>query len=185
MCYTSMHHMYVFIKCMFILSKERILHIMPDFFFFIQTLLKVLYFLAQHVVHLQLLLHDILQLLHVRIHIENNIAHSLHLGYQLTLLRQQLSVLFDSSHVSSEYLLLLLENIAYFLGKSHVLLTHIIVFESCLHDVDVFLHFSFILVYLMELLLYVLLHLSLFLKTVLATILRVFSLLPSTTVNHR
>jgi hypothetical protein len=99
----------------------------PNLLLFGQTLLEVLNFLAEQVVHLQLFLYYCLQFFDVGVNIKVDIPYALDLRNQFTLLGEQLSVFFDSRHVSGEYLFLLFQNVGYFLLEGEVLFAHIVV----------------------------------------------------------
>ena len=112
---------------------------------------------GQQIVHLQLLLHHILQLLHVGIHIKVHIPYSLHLRYQFTLLGQQLGILLDSSHMGCKNFFLLLEDVGHLLLESKVLLTPVVVLECRLYNIDVL--FSLLLINAIHLGVHLIFHL--------------------------
>jgi hypothetical protein len=118
---------------------ESILDVVTKLLFLVQALLEMVYLLGQEVVHLELLLHHILQFVNIRVNIEVHVPHTLNLGYQLTLLSQQLGVLFDGSHVSGKDLLLLFKNVRDLFLECKILFTDVVIFEGRLHDIDVFL----------------------------------------------
>ena len=57
---------------------EGILDVMSDLLLFAEAFLEVFYLLAEQVVHLELLLHHVLQLLDIRVHVKVDVSHTLY-----------------------------------------------------------------------------------------------------------
>jgi hypothetical protein len=110
---------------------------MADLLLLTQTVLEVLDLFAQHVVHLQLLLHHSLQLLHVGIHVEVHVAYALHFRYEFTLLREEFGVFLDGCHVRGEDFFLFFKDVGHFFLEGEVLFSDVVVLERGLHDVDI------------------------------------------------
>lgn len=123
---------------------EGVLNVVSDLLLLAQTFLKMLDFFTQKIVHFQFFLHHVLKLFHISVDIEIDVANSLDLGNEFTLLSEQFGILFDSCHVCGEDFFLFLQNVCDFLLECKVLFAYICIFKSGFHYVYVFLYFFFV-----------------------------------------